>query len=193
MHVAFSLDEGMNHTGTAARADSVGSMPERTPPETRAAIVRGAALHGLGAALVAVFCYATARRLPLLGEPYWAPIAAVVVLYPQREATVQAGLQRFVGTAIGSLIGWGCAAWWHGNVAVYGAGVLLAVGACHLLGLQAAARLCAVAVTVITIIPHPEPPHLVALYRFIEVSYGVAIALAYTVVTDLVARRFQKG
>jgi hypothetical protein len=49
-----------------------------------------------------------------------------------------------------------------------------------------AARLCAVAVTVITIIPHPESPGFVALYRFIEVSYGVACAVAYMGLADLV-------
>jgi hypothetical protein len=65
------------------------------------------------------------------------------------------------------------------------------VGICYLLRLENASRLCAVAVTVITIIPRPDPAHLVALHRCVEVSYGVACALAYTVVVDLVRHRWR--
>lgn len=72
----------------------------------------------------------------------WAPLAALVVLYPDRKATLTAGLQYFIGTAIGSAIGGACAAVWHGNLAVYGAGVTLTIGAAHVLRRQAAARHC---------------------------------------------------
>ena len=143
--------------------------------------------YGAGAALVAVFCYVTASRIPYFREAYWAPIAAVVVLYPDRESTRKAGLERFAGTAIGCLVGWGSALWWHHNPALYGAAILLAVGLCYGLRLPAASRLCAVAVTVITIIPHAEPPHLIAFFRFIEVSYGVACALGYAAALDTFA------
>jgi uncharacterized membrane protein YgaE (UPF0421/DUF939 family) len=159
----------------------------------RKAATRDALLSGVGASLVAMFCWVTAVRLPALSEPYWAPIAAVVVLYPDVESTWTAGFQRFVGTAIGSLVGWGCAAWWHGNVALYGLGVMLAVAACHGVRCVAAARLSAVAVTVITIIPHHEPPHLVALFRFIEVSYGVGCAMAYTAIVETIFRQVRRA
>jgi uncharacterized membrane protein YgaE (UPF0421/DUF939 family) len=136
-----------------------------------------------------MFCYATANLVPSLTETYWAPIAAVVVLYPDRETTKKAAVERFVGTVIGSLIGWASAAYWHQNVVLYGLAILVAVGFCYLLRLENASRLCAVAVTVITVIPRAEPAHLVALHRFVEVSYGVACALLYTVVVDIVRRR----
>jgi uncharacterized membrane protein YgaE (UPF0421/DUF939 family) len=145
--------------------------------------------YGAGAAVVAVFCYATASRIPYLREAYWAPIAAVVVLYPDHASTWKAGIERFLGTAVGCLIGWGSAVWWHHSAAIYGAAVLLAVGLCYLLRLPTASRLCAVAVTVITIVPHPEPPHLVALFRFVEVSYGIACAMVYTAAVDRLAGR----
>jgi uncharacterized membrane protein YgaE (UPF0421/DUF939 family) len=151
---------------------------------------QGALVHGVSAAFVALFCYSTARLFPL-PEPYWAPIAAIVVLYPDREATMKAAWQQFLGTAAGSVVGWASAAWWHGNLVVYGVAVWCAVGLCYLLRLEAAARLCAVAVTVITLIPRPEPAHLVAFHRFVEVSYGVACALVCTVATDLARRRWR--
>jgi uncharacterized membrane protein YgaE (UPF0421/DUF939 family) len=154
---------------------------------------RGALVHGAGAAFVAVFCYSTARLVPSLPEPYWAPIAAVVVLYPDHEATRKAAGQRFLGTALGSLVGWASAAWWHGNIVLYALFVLVAVGLSYLLRLEAAARLCAVAVTVITLIPRTEPAHLVAFHRFVVVSYGVACALAYTMSMDRARRRWRGG
>ncbi len=140
---------------------------------------------------MAMFCYSTVNAVPL-PETYWAPIAAVVVLYPDREATKRAVLERFVGTVIGSLVGWGCAAWWHQNVMLYGLSVLVAVGVCYLLRLPNATRLSAVAVTVIAIIPRPEPAYLVALHRFVEVSYGVACALVYTVVASAVRQHSRR-
>jgi uncharacterized membrane protein YgaE (UPF0421/DUF939 family) len=115
----------------------------------------------------------------------------VVVLYPDREATRKAAFDRFAGTVVGSLVGWCSAVWWHQSVAIYGLSVLFAVGLCYWLRLEAAARLCAVAVTVITIIPRTEPAELVALHRFLEVSYGVDCTLGYTVVVDSVRRRWR--
>jgi uncharacterized membrane protein YccC len=154
---------------------------------------RAALAYGAGAAVVAVFCYVTASRVSYLREAYWAPIAAIVVLYPDRASTRKAGIERFLGTAIGCLIGWGSSAFWHHSAAIYGVAILLAVGLCYLLRVPTASRLCAVAVTVITIIPHPEPPNVVALFRFIEVSYGVACAMAYMALADRFARRSRRS
>ena len=58
-------------------------------------------------ALVAVFSYATGRVFFHMPESYWAPIAAVVVLYPEAKATRSASIDRFLGTLIGCLVGWG--------------------------------------------------------------------------------------
>jgi uncharacterized membrane protein YgaE (UPF0421/DUF939 family) len=162
-------------------------------PVTWKSSARAALLQGAGVAIVAMFTYFTASRVPSLTETYWAPIAAIVVLYPETEATRKASTDRFLGTVIGSLIGWGSATYWNQNVFLYGVAIMLAVGLCFLLRLENASRLCAVAVTVITVIPRSEPAYLVAFHRFIEVSYGVACALAYTVGLDFVRRRRDAG
>jgi uncharacterized membrane protein YgaE (UPF0421/DUF939 family) len=133
--------------------------------------------------------FATASLAPWLRETYWAPIAAVVVLYPSRDATRKASFERFAGTVIGSLVGWGAALVWAHHVLLYGAAVLLGVGLCYVLKLENAARLCAVAVTVITLIPRDEPAYLVAFFRFVEVSYGVLCALAFTFALEWVRSR----
>jgi uncharacterized membrane protein YgaE (UPF0421/DUF939 family) len=155
-------------------------MADAAAARTGGGVWRQALFRGVSAAIVAVFSYSTVRLLPSLPEPFWAPIAALVVLYPDRQATRRAARDRFIGTVVGSLVGWGSAAWWDQNVVVYGLAVLAAVALCNLLRLESASRLCAVAVTVITVIPRAEPVHLVAFHRFVEVSYGVVCALLYT-------------
>jgi uncharacterized membrane protein YgaE (UPF0421/DUF939 family) len=157
-------------------------------PKTWKSSAQAALLQGVSAGFVAMFCYFTASRVRSLHETYWAPIAAVVVLYPQTDATRKASTDRFLGTVIGSLIGWGSATYWNENVLLYGVAVMFAVGLCYLLRLENASRLCAVAVTVITLIPRSEPAYVVAFHRFVEVSYDVACAVAYTVALDFVRR-----
>ena len=154
--------------------------------------VLGALVYAIGGALVAVFSYGTAAQLPGIREAYWAPLAALMVVYPARKATMWAGFQYLVATAIGSVIGWACVALWRGNLAAYGAGVMLAMGASYLVRCRAAARWNAVAVTIVAIVPHPERPHLVALLRFLEVSYGIACALAYTYAADFVVSSLKR-
>jgi uncharacterized membrane protein YgaE (UPF0421/DUF939 family) len=183
----------------ATRSVGLGSVAGvvRVQAATRLAMAgftaRDALSQGMNAAVVAVFCYSTARIVPGLPEAYWAPIAAVVVLYPDLAATRRAAMQRFLGTVLGSLIGWAGAAWWNQNVLVYGLAIWVAVGACCALRLEAAARLCAVSVSVITLIPRPEAAHWAAFHRFIEVSYGVACATGYTLLMDRAARRRRQG
>jgi uncharacterized membrane protein YccC len=140
--------------------------------------------QGWAVALVAVFSYATARVFFHLDESYWAPIAAVVVLYPDAKATRRASVDRFLGTFIGCLVGWGGAVWWHDNIALYGLAVFAGVGACWLLRLENASRLCAVAITVIVLIPRTQPAYHVAFFRFVEVSYGVLCALLYALAEE---------
>ena len=74
---------------------------------------------------------------------------------------------------------------------LYGLAVLVAVGLCYLLRLENASRICAVAVPVITLIPRSEPAYLVAFHRFVEVCYGVACAVGYTLALDAARRRWR--
>jgi hypothetical protein len=59
------------------------------------AVIHKTLVHGMGAALMAAFSYVTASRIPIMHEPYWASIAAVLSLYPERDATMKAGVQQF--------------------------------------------------------------------------------------------------
>jgi uncharacterized membrane protein YgaE (UPF0421/DUF939 family) len=146
----------------------------------------------MGTAFVAVFSYVTASRFPFAHEAYWAATAAVVTLYSERDATIKAGVQQFFGSAVGGLIGWGSASWGPHNALLYGLAVLVGIALCHVLHVPAAARLCAAAVTIITLIPFHEPPATVAWHRFVEVSYGVACALGYTVAVQCIVGSWRR-
>jgi uncharacterized membrane protein YccC len=152
-----------------------------------------ALLQGASTAFVAVFCYWTAKQVPFLKETYWAPIAAVVVMYPTRDATRKAAGQRFIGTIIGALVGWGSAAWWHGDLLRYGVALAVSVAVCQLLRLENESRLSAVAVSVITLVPRVEPAYVVAFTRFVEVTYGVACAVGFTLAATAIQRRIERS
>jgi uncharacterized membrane protein YgaE (UPF0421/DUF939 family) len=150
---------------------------------TRAARLR----YGLMVGAAAVGSYLTARLLPL-PEPYWAPIAAVVVLSREPAATRQAALQRLAGTLVGSAIGWAGAAFGHESVVAYGVAIFLGVIVCEGLRLERSGGICAVTTSVIMLIPRPLPAHLVALHRFLEVCCGLLGALVVSAVVDRLAR-----
>jgi len=113
-----------------------------------------------------------------LHEGYWAAISAVVVLQSDLPSTRSSGRDRFIGTAIGGCVGWAGASLWHEHASIYAAAVGLAVLVCVLCRVGTAGRLAAVTVSIIILIPHEEPLWRVALLRFLEVSWGIVVALA---------------
>lgn len=134
------------------------------------------ARQGLVTGLAAWISFGTSSLIGL-HEGYWAAISSIVVLQSDLRDTRNAGLDRFMGTAIGGVIGWGCAACWHGQVWVYAIAVALTIFACWVSGIGNAGRLAAVAVSVIVLIPRDEPVWRVALYRFFEVAWGIAVSV----------------
>jgi len=161
------------------------SSPEAPP--LRARLVSGARQAVLtgGAAWIS---YASTAVLGLR-EGYWAAISAIVVMQADSITTKSAARDRFVGTAIGGLIGWGCAACWHAHVWIYALSVGLTILICWLANIGTAGRLAAVAVTVIVLIPRAEPIWKVALFRFFEVSWGVAVAVVVSSAAGWLDRR----
>jgi hypothetical protein len=66
------------------------------------------------------------------------------------------------------------------------------VSVCYLVHLPNAARLCGLAVTIITLIPFAATPSAIALRRAIEVSYGVTCAIGYTAAVAFIAKLRQR-
>ena len=127
---------------------------------------------GLAAALA--FYLARFLRLP---ESYWAAISAVIVMYSDVTRTVRASGFRLVGTAIGVTIGGAFAALFGDRIWAFGVAVTLTVLLCALLGFAEAARLAGVAVAIVMLVSHTGKPWTVALHRFLDVSFGILIAV----------------
>lgn len=125
-------------------------------------------------------------RLFSLPEFYWAPISAIVVILSTIPARTLAW-QRFVGTALGALVGAGLAALvpptpFARLAILYAAGVFVCGLLCSLLRIAGAYRFAAITVSIVLLIAHVRSPWIVGLHRFVEVSIGIAVALAMTAV-----------
>ena len=138
-------------------------------------------LDAFKSALAAVLCL-WLGQLFHLSHSYWAAISAIVVMGSDSAVTLTSARDRLIGTAIGALVGWGTFYVWHGSYLMYGAAVLVCLLACSLLEYEKAGRLAAVAVTIIVLIQHEGGPRAAAIARFLEVSLGILVALAVTMI-----------
>ena len=90
--------------------------------------------------------------------------------------------QRFVGTALGAVIGALIATFFQPNWMVYGIGIFVCGILSAVLRLGGAYRFAAITLSIVLLIAHTAPPWTVSLHRFVEVSLGIAVALVTTLV-----------
>jgi len=139
----------------------------------------------LRTAVAAVLAYVLAKGLRL-PEFYWAPISTIVILLSTIDPLTLAW-QRFVGTALGAALGALIATHFNANWMVYGAGIFVCGIFSTILRLHSAYRFASIALTIVLLVTHGRPPWTLALHRFIEVSLGIVVALAITLVWRLPA------
>jgi uncharacterized membrane protein YgaE (UPF0421/DUF939 family) len=116
-------------------------------------------------------------RLLKLPEFYWAPISAIVIIQSTIDPRTLAW-QRFAGTALGAAMGALIATFFSSGAVVYGIAIFVCGGLCALLRFRGAYRFAAITLSIILLIAHTRPAWIVALHRFVEVSVGIAVALA---------------
>jgi uncharacterized membrane protein YgaE (UPF0421/DUF939 family) len=143
-------------------------------------IHRDSVVDSVRTALAAVAAMLLARLLKM-PEYYWAPISTIVIIQstiPPRTL----GWQRFVGTALGAVVGAALATFFHPSALVYGMGILLCGVLAWLLRVGGAYRFAGITLSIILLIPRTRAPWLVGWHRFLEVSLGIAVALLMTTV-----------
>lgn len=136
-------------------------------------------VHSLRTGVAAVVSVLIAR-LFRLREAYWAPITTLVIAQSSLGAALTISWQRFVGTALGALIGAIVANYFGMSLLVFGASVFL-------LGLLSAAtqtdraayRFGGITLAIVLLIPRTEPAWKIAFDRFAEVSIGIGVALVF--------------
>jgi uncharacterized membrane protein YgaE (UPF0421/DUF939 family) len=133
-------------------------------------------------AFAAVVAFLLARLLNM-PESYWAPISTIVII----QSTIPPmtlGWQRFLGTALGAVLGATLATFFSpgamASVLVYALGVFLCGLLAWLLHAGGAYRFAAITLSIVLLIPHTKGPWIVAWHRFLEVSLGIGVALVVT-------------
>jgi uncharacterized membrane protein YgaE (UPF0421/DUF939 family) len=146
-------------------------------------IDRYSVVDSLRTTVAAVASMLLARQLKL-PEYYWAPISTIVVV----QSTIPPltlGWQRFVGTALGAVVGAALATLFPPTAPVYALGIFLCGLLAWLAGAGAPYRFAAITVSIVLLISHTSAPWIVGLHRFLEVSLGIAVALVVTVAWPL--------
>jgi uncharacterized membrane protein YccC len=129
------------------------------------------------AALISILYY----RFLGLPEGYWAVLSAVIVMQANVGGSFKASGSRFLGTAIGALLGvigvtlLGKSA---GAVAIV---LMLTILLCAYLKLEESYRLASVTVAIVMLAGGSEPL-LFGFQRFLDVSVGILIALLVSIV-----------
>jgi uncharacterized membrane protein YgaE (UPF0421/DUF939 family) len=139
-------------------------------------------LHPVRTAVVAVASVLVARlfRLP---EAYWAPITTLVIAQSSLGAALNVSWQRFVGTALGALVGAIVASRFGPHVFVFGSCVLILGLLCALVRADRSAyRFGGVTLAIVLLVPRTEPAWEMAFHRFAEVSIGIGVALIFAAV-----------
>jgi len=146
-------------------------------------IGRDSILDSLRTTLAAVAAMLLARLLKL-PEYYWAPISAIVVI----QSTIAPHMlawQRFVGTALGAVLGVALATFLPTTAIVYALGILLCGTLAWSLRIAGAYRFAAITLSIILLTPRARAPWIAGWHRFLEVSLGIAVALVVTTVWPL--------
>jgi uncharacterized membrane protein YgaE (UPF0421/DUF939 family) len=126
--------------------------------------------------VAAVISLLLARALKL-PEYYWAPISAIVIIQSTLNPRAVAW-QRFAGTALGAAVGALIATFFSSSTLVYAVAIFSCGVLCAFLRLRSAYRFAAITLSIILLIAHQRPAWIVAAHRFVEVSLGIAVALA---------------
>jgi uncharacterized membrane protein YccC len=162
------------------------TLPSTTPSTTLSTTmpsrfgwpaVIGAARTAIAAA--ASFLIARLFRLP---EAYWAAISTIVVMQSTLGASLNISGDRFLGTLLGAITGGLLAqyfpqVWWIFALGIFFLGIV-----CALSHLHNAYRFAGITLAIVVLIPHTAAPAIVALHRFIEVSIGIVVGLAVTII-----------
>jgi uncharacterized membrane protein YccC len=119
-------------------------------------------------------------RLP---EAYWAPITTLVITQSSLGAALKVSWQRFVGTALGAVVGAIVASYFEPHLLVFGASVFLLGLLCPLaMADRSAYRFGGITLAIVLLTPRAGPAWETAFHRFAEVSIGIGVALILTVV-----------
>ncbi len=122
---------------------------------------------------------ARALKLP---EYYWAPISTIIIVQSAIQP-LQGAWQRFVGTALGVVLGAAIATYIGRSAIVYAIGIFVCGILAAFSRAWSAYRVAAITFSIVVLISR-GPAWVFAWHRFLEVSLGIAVALIALLVSQ---------
>lgn len=133
--------------------------------------------HSARTAIGAAASLAVARFLGM-PEAYWAPITTIIVMQSTLGASWAISKSRFIGTILGTALGWLSATYFEPRVTVLGVAIFTLGLLCAVLSLaQRAYRFAGITFAIITLVTRAKAPWLIAVHRCVEVLLGITVAL----------------
>jgi len=130
-------------------------------------------LAGVASQLVA-----QALRMP---EPYWATVTTIVIMQSSLGAAWKVSWNRLEGTALGTIVGGLLASYFGGNIVAFAAAMIACGLLCLVLHLDRTSyRFAGITLTIIMLVTRTQSAWIIAAHRFVEVSLGIAVGLAFT-------------
>ncbi|MFZ5425625.1 MAG: FUSC family protein [Thermodesulfobacteriota bacterium] len=138
--------------------------------------------HAVKTALAAMTAYAMVT-LSGMQQGYWAVISVVLVMQTNLGGSLQAGLNRIIGTAVGAFLGAACLMLLGSGAVALGLGVGLTILVCaYFIHMHESFRMAGLTATIVILLGNQSGSYLdFVLARFLEIGLGVAIALAFSV------------
>jgi uncharacterized membrane protein YgaE (UPF0421/DUF939 family) len=132
---------------------------------------------------VAAVASVLAARLFRLPETYWAAITTLVITQSSLGGALTVSWERFVGTALGTVVGAIVAGHFGPHVLVFGTSVFILGLLCAVAHSDRSAyRFGGVTLAIVLLVPRTGPAWQIASHRFAEVSIGIGVALILAVV-----------
>jgi uncharacterized membrane protein YccC len=114
-------------------------------------------------------------------EAYWAPVTTVIVMESTLGAAWAVSKLRLIGTLLGAALGGLLASCFEPGIIVFGTAIFALGLICAVLRLDRSAyRFAGITLAIVILVPREIAPWLISVHRFIEVSLGIAVALAFT-------------
>lgn len=133
-------------------------------------------------AVAAAASFAIAR-LCRLSEAYWAPLTTLIVTQSTLGAAWKVSKLRLIGTALGAAAGALMASWFSPGIITFCIAIFVLGLICAILRLdQSAYRFAGMTVAIVMLIVRTEPPWVAGIHRFIEVSIGILVGLAFSAI-----------
>lgn len=137
--------------------------------------------HAVKTALAAMTAYLLTLILDL-PQGYWAVISVVLVMQTNLGGSLQAGVNRIIGTAVGAVLGALCLTVLGSGAVALGLGVGLTIVVCaYFVHMHESFRMAGMTATIIIMLGNQSDSYMhFVLFRFLEIGLGVAVALAFS-------------